>query len=87
MEVSAEQETANRGFMELVADGDDPPRDCFRYGYPLTAMRDIVDFLNRAIQDQINCPHDILRSSSTEGGCILSILECVRCGLIQEARH
>ena len=87
MKISDEHKTADRRFVELVADSDDPPRDYFRHGHRLTAMRHIVDSLNRAVRDQVNCPHDILRPSSTEGGRILGTLECARCGLIQEVRQ
>ena len=86
VEISDEQSSANHRFMELVVDSVEPPRDLLRYGRSLTAMQDIVDSLNRAVKDQVTCPHDILRPSSTEGGRILGILECARCGLIQESQ-
>ena len=86
MKISDEHKAADRRFVELVADSDEPPRDYFRHGHLLTAIRHILDFLNRAVRDQVNCPHDILRPNSTEGGRILGTLEYARCGLIQEVR-
>ena len=51
MKISDEHKTADRRFVELVAESDDPPRDYFRHGHRLTAMRHILDFLNRAVRD------------------------------------
>ena len=58
---------------ELFAGSDDPPAHPFRFAGRLTAMQHTVDSLNRVVQDQVNCPRDILRPISTESGLIQEI--------------
>ena len=53
---------------------------------PLTMLQATIDQLNRTVQNQISCVHDVLRPGTSEGAETLGILECARCGLIQEAR-
>ena len=54
---------------------------------PFTNLQAIIDQLNRTVQDRISCAHDVLRPGASEGAVVLGILECARCGLIQEARR
>ena len=64
-----------------------PARKETRRPPPFTNLQGIIDDLNRAVQHQVSCVHDVLRPGTSEGAVILGVLECARCGMIQEARR
>ena len=54
---------------------------------PFTSLQATIETLNRAVKDQVSCVHDVLRPGASDGAKIPGILECARCGLIQESRR